>query len=93
MGSMLNKVIQIAVVGRCGLAVRFQDGASGVHDCAALVREDGPMIEPLRDPSYFASARLDYGAPTWPNGYDMCPDWLRMEMRAAGELSEPLAAE
>jgi hypothetical protein len=29
MGSMLNKVVQIAVVGRFGLAVRFQDGASG----------------------------------------------------------------
>jgi len=37
--------------------------------------------------------RLGPMATTWPNGYDMCPDWLRMEMKAAGELSEPLAAE
>lgn len=93
MGSMLNKVLQIAVVGRHGLAVRFQDGASGVHDCSALVRRDGPVIVPLRDPDYFAEVRLEHGAPTWPNGYDMCPDWLRMEMKAAGELAEPLAAE
>lgn len=93
MGSMLNEVVQVAVIGRHGLAVRFQDGASGVHDCQALVREKGPMIEPLRDPGYFAQVRLEYGAPTWPNGYDMCPDWLRMEMKSAGELQEPLAAE
>jgi hypothetical protein len=93
MGSMLNKVVQIAVIGKYGLAVRFQDGASGFHDCAAYVAETGPMIEPLRDPAYFARVRLEYGAPTWPNSYDMCPDWLRMEMKAAGELSEPLAAE
>jgi hypothetical protein len=50
-------------------------------------------IEPLRDPAYFARVRLDHGAPAWPNGYDMCPDWLRMETKAAGELTEPLAAE
>jgi hypothetical protein len=93
MGSMLNKVLQVAVVGRFGLAVRFQDGASGVHDCSELVRRDGPVMISLRDPSYFAEVRLEHGAPTWPDGYDMCPDWLRMEMKAASELSEPIAAE
>lgn len=77
MGSILNKVLQVAVVGRFGLAVRFQDGASGVHDCSDLVRRDGAVMIPLRDPSYFAEVRLEHGAPTWPNGYDMCPDWLR----------------
>jgi hypothetical protein len=45
------------------------------------------MIAPLRDPEFFARVTLDYGAPTWPNGYDMCPDWLRMEMEKAGELA------
>lgn len=63
MGSMLNKVLQVAVVGRFGLAVRFQDGASGVHDCSEFVRRDGPVITPLRDPSYFAEVRLEHGAP------------------------------
>lgn len=93
MDTLLNKVVQVAVLGKYGLAVRFQDGASGVHDCSAYVREEGPMIEPLRDPEYFARVRLEFGAPTWPNGYDMCADWLRMQMKAAGELLEPLAAE
>ncbi len=66
MGSTLNKVVQIAVSGQQGLAVRFEDGASGVHDCVALAREEGPMNEPLRDPANFANFRLEYGAPTWP---------------------------
>lgn len=51
------------------------------------------MAIPFRDPEFFAKVRLENGAPTWPNGYDMCPDWLRMEMEAVGELSGPLAAE
>ena len=51
------------------------------------------MIEPLRDPSYFAQAFLEFGAPTWPNGFDMAPDWLHDEMKMAGELTPAVAAE
>ena len=92
MGSTLNKVVEISVVHPFGLAVRFQDGAKGTHDCSAMVAETGPMIEPLHDPSFFAQVGLEYNAPTWPNGYDMCPDWLRMEMQIAGELQLSAAA-
>jgi hypothetical protein len=34
---------------------------------------------------------LDYGAPTWPNGFDIAPEWLRREMEAAGELQRDAA--
>ena len=51
-----------------------------------MVKELGPMAEPLRDEAYFARVFLQFGAPTWPNGLDMCPDWLRLEMEAAGEV-------
>jgi hypothetical protein len=42
------------------------------------------MGEPLRDPAYFARVYLEQGAPTWPNGFDMFPDWPRREIEAAG---------
>ncbi|WP_280173910.1 hypothetical protein [Devosia enhydra] len=29
---------------------------------------------------------LDYGALTWPNDFDIAPEWLRREMQVAGEL-------
>jgi hypothetical protein len=35
---------------------------------------------------------LEFGAPTWPNGFDIAPEWLRREMEAAGELT-PVAAK
>ena len=85
---MLLKVNKISTVAPYGISVRFSDGTHGVHDCSALVQKTGPMVVPLKDPAYFARVFLDLGAPTWPNSFDMCPDWLHMEMEAAGELKQ-----
>ena len=90
---MLNKVINIEPLGGFRLRLHFKDGAVGEHDFADPMLRSGPMIEPLRDPVFFVRVRLDEGAPTWPNGYDMCPDALRMMMEGAGELRVPAAAK
>ena len=85
-------MIRLEKLGGFRLRVRFNDGSEGVHDFAAMVNEPGPLLEPLREESYFARVFLEFGAPTWPNGFDMAPEWLRREMEAAGELSR-VAAE
>jgi hypothetical protein len=89
---MLTKVTKLEKVGGFRLRVRFTDGSEGVHDFAALVTEPGPMLDPLRDESYFARVFLEFGAPTWPNGFDIAPHWLHREMEDAGELTR-VAAE
>jgi hypothetical protein len=89
---MLTKVLRLEKLGDFQLRVRFNDGSEGVHDFATMVSEPGSMLEPLRDESYFARVFLEFGAPTWPNGFDIAPEWLRREMEAAGELSR-VAAE
>jgi hypothetical protein len=89
---MLTKVTHLERLGGFRLHVRFSDGSEGVHDFSALVREPGPMLAPLRDEAYFARVFLAFGAPTWPNGFDLAPEWLRREMEKAGELSR-VAAE
>jgi hypothetical protein len=48
--------------------------------------------EPLRDPGYFARVFLEDGAPTWPNSFDMDPEWLRREIEATGGLTRDAAA-
>ena len=88
---MLAKVIRLEKLGGFR-RVRFNDGREGVHDFTAMVNEPGPMLEPLRDENYFATVFLEFGAPTWPNGFDIAPEWLRREMEAAGELTS-VAAE
>jgi hypothetical protein len=89
---MLNKVTRLDRLGGFRLRVRFNDGSEGTHNFAAMVSEPGSMIEPLRDEAYFARVFLEFGAPTWPNGFDIAPEWLRREMAAAGELTR-VAAE
>jgi Protein of unknown function (DUF2442) len=82
----MNEVTKLKYLGGYRLHVTFRDGATGEHDFTGIVAQTGPMVEPLRDPAYFAQVFLDYGAPTWPNGFDMCPDWLRREIGATGVL-------
>ena len=84
-------VSKVEKIGGFKLRIRFCDGSEGVHDFAALVNEVGPMVEPLRDENYFNRVFIELGAPTWPNGYDVAPEWLRREMASAGELTQAAA--
>lgn len=89
---MLTKVTKLEILGGFRLRVHFRDGSEGVHDFAGMVAESGSMLQPLRDEAYFRRVFLDFGAPTWPNGFDISPEWLRREMEAAAELTR-VAAE
>jgi hypothetical protein len=89
---MLTKVTHLEKLGGFRLRVGFSDGSAGDHDFTAMVNEPGPMLEPLREEGYFSRVFLEFGAPTWPNGFDISPEWLRREMEAAGELTR-VAAE
>ena len=87
----LVDVLRLRALGGYRLWVRFSDGNEGVHDFSTMMDEAGPMLEPLRDEDYFKRVFVEMGAPTWPNGYDVAPDWLRREMAAAGELTQVTA--
>ena len=89
---MLTKIAKMEKLGGFRLHLRFSDGSEGVHDFSVMVQEPGPMMEPLREEAYFNRVFLEFGAPTWPNGFDIAPEWLRREMEAAGELTK-VAAE
>lgn len=86
------KVAKIKCLGGYRLRATFSDGMAGEYDFSAVVGGNGPMIEPLRDPAYFARAFLEDGAPTWPNGFDVAPGWLRREIEATGALARDAAA-
>jgi hypothetical protein len=88
----LIKVTKVEPLGGHRLRLRFSDGRFGERDFADIVAADGPMLEPLRDPSYFARVFVDFGAPTWPNGYDLAPNALYAEMADAGQLQHTASA-
>jgi len=86
------KVAKIKPLGGHRLRATFSDGMAGEYDFSAIVAEGGPMIEPLRDSAYFERVFLEDGAPTWPNGFDAAPGWLRREIEASGGLARDAAA-
>jgi hypothetical protein len=85
-------VLRLRPLEGCRLWLRFTDGTEGVRDLSSLVARGGPMLDPLKEPAYFARAFVEMGAPTWPNGFDIDPINLYMQMRDAGELTK-VAAE
>ncbi len=87
---ILHEVVKVEPLGSYRLRITFDDGSWGEHDFTDLMTKSGPMLESLRDPAYFAQVFVEYGALTWPNSYDMCPDALHMTMEEAGELRRPV---
>jgi hypothetical protein len=86
------KVAQLKYLGGYRLRATFSDGMAGEYDFSTIVGESGPMVEPLREATFFARVFLEDGAPTWPNGYDVAPDWLRREIEVVGTLARDTAA-
>jgi hypothetical protein len=62
-----------------------------VRDLSEIIASGGPMMDPLRDQAYFNRAFVEMGAPTWPNGFDLDPIQLYMELRDAKELTHAAA--
>jgi hypothetical protein len=88
----LTHVIEVRPAGPFKLFIRFSDGTEGERDFTDFLRQDGPMLEPLRDPAYFARVFIEFGALTWPNGFDWDPDALHDEMQQMGLLRATAAA-
>jgi hypothetical protein len=51
------------------------------------------MVEALSDQAKFARVFAEAGVPTWPNGFDFGAAALCMELKDAGLLKRPEAAE
>lgn len=74
---MLKDIVEAKVVGPHQLHLRFEDGVEGSVDVSRLVEFTG-IFEPLRDPAYFSTVKVnpDWGTVYWPNGADLDPDVL-----------------
>lgn len=72
-------VVEVRPLGGYRVALVFSDGHRAERDLGPYLV--GPVFEPVRDPDYFRSVRVDArsGTIAWPNGADLAPDSLRME--------------
>jgi hypothetical protein len=84
-------VLRLKPLDGCRLWLRFTDGSEGVRDLSDVIAEGGVMVEPLKSREYFNRVFVELGAPTWPNGFDLDPINLYMQLRDAGELHREAA--
>ncbi|KQY82505.1 hypothetical protein ASD25_25230 [Brevundimonas sp. Root1423] len=92
---MTTDVVRIRKLQRLGeyrLKLWFSDGRAGEWDFSDLARRGTPVTRPFEDPAYFDRVFLEFGALTWPNGYDWAPEALLADMKAAGVLKVESAA-
>ena len=72
----MNKVLSVQVTGPCDLICELSNKKLYRFDMGFVLREDSPMVKPLRDPAFFAKVFLENGHLTWPNGYDIHADTI-----------------
>jgi hypothetical protein len=84
-------VVSVKPIGGFRLRIAFSDGSAGAHDFSSTVARNGEMVQPLKDPAFFARVFVELGALTWPNGFDLDPIALHDRMAAAGELRREAA--
>jgi hypothetical protein len=83
-------VIEVRVLPRHRLHVRFEDDTEGEVDVAPLILGPRPgVFKVLRDPAEFAKAYIDHGAVTWPGELDLAPDAMYDEIKANGRWVVP----
>lgn len=87
------KVTSVRALPPFKLQLNFSDGMMGTFDAAGLIAERGEEGgQALRERSYFGRVGLENGVPTWPNHFDISPEWLYEELGRRGLLQKPQPA-
>ena len=75
---MIHKIVHIEVKG-FELICTYGRGEIVFFDMSDIPSRMGSMVQPLKDIEFFSKVFLESGAPTWPNGYDLCPEMIFRE--------------
>jgi hypothetical protein len=67
-------VNSVTVLPEHRLAVELAGGRKGVFDMRPFL--DRPGLQRLKNPAYFATVGIRFGALTWPREEDIAPDTL-----------------
>lgn len=78
----MNRIINVSVLPQSRLLLTFQDGFRKQVDLSPFIRPG--VSAALADPAIFNQVEIESGGGlAWPNGYDLCPNFLR-EYEPAG---------
>jgi hypothetical protein len=65
-------VVAVLAISHTSLHVKFLDGTEG--EIKFYPSHFTGVFEPLKRPDFFAQARIEHGAVTWPGELDLAPD-------------------
>ncbi len=69
------------------LDIRFDDGSKAMVDVKPLMGRR--VFEPLWDETFFRRVEIDeFGGLEWPNGADICVDWIEDQIGHHESLAE-----
>ncbi len=74
------KLIQATPQFGFRLKLVFSDHSWGELDFKPSLQRTGSLLEPLRDPIYFARCFIEMGALCWPNGLELGTESLRQKL-------------
>ena len=80
------KIVRVEPTEAFRIAVQFSDGSEGEYDLEPLIARDTGMVRILRDPAFFRRVFLELGAVCWPNGFELSPSAIHIELRVQGQL-------
>lgn len=67
------KVIKAEYKGNFQVVLLFSNGAEGIFDGRNLLKNHGPLLDALREETFFKRCFIDGGALCWPNGLELAP--------------------
>ena len=72
------KIQDIEVKSNKKIIIKFNDGTEKVFDVSPIIGND-ILTKELNNPDYFKKVKIyENGRGIyWPNGFDVCPDYLR----------------
>lgn len=78
---METDIIEVTVLDRHRLFLKFNDGLEGVIDVGKLITFEG-VFEPLKEEKFFQQVKVqpEWGTIYWPNGADLDPYVLYAEI-------------
>jgi hypothetical protein len=82
----MKKVVKVSAKD-FKIICEFNDGKVVEYDMGHIQKEQGPMIEPLKEKSFFKRVFVQDGDVVWPNGYDLNPEVIYREGRTISEAS------
>jgi hypothetical protein len=75
---MYPEIRAFALLADNKIYVEFASGESGMFDMSPYMKSS--FFSALNNGEYFRRAHLEFGVITWPNGQDISPATIRLEM-------------